>query len=468
MLLDLERPSLRGVTRLAEELAGRIDVPVIRGSIDWKDVLWSNFGFTTTKDDKHHWGQERLLDAIFVHHKKVIVVRAGKRGGKSKACTAAVQAFMKTNRGVHTWVCSNTYNLCQYVFAPLWNKATGTDEPLGEVSSKSRKDWKVEFADGGLIQARSWDDGDNLEGESLDILIGDEAQTLDQYRFEKMYARIMDRDGVMILIGSPMASDAWYLGMCEEAKLNPDYEYIEWTTEDNPFIDPLFLANARRDLSTDAYDEMFMNKTRMPEGLVFSEEFDNRDSVFKGNPDPNIEMELWIDPGTTNSAYGGAIVQIIDDEVRVYEEFYEHHTFSEKVIEVARKMKYYHRVKRIVMDIAGRQHHDKEKSPKEIWQSVTHLPVFDTKVNILTGIERHKTFLKQPNSGRRRLKIHERCLKTIMEYNNWRYPKRRPEAGERRLPVDAFNHILKAITYGLVHRFSYYDTQVGKRKSHYI
>ena len=476
--VKLDRPAFRGFSFLAEEFLSRTNVAPKRGEIDWEQVAWESFGFTTTNklNGQTHLGQVKVFNAAFKEQKKVIFIRAGKRSGKTISCLNIAKIFHKVVPGARGWVASSTYALADMIFNPLFD--TLVSGVCGDPTDKSRKDRRVRLPGGGLAQAKSWDDQDSLEGESLDYLICDEGQSLDQHRFDLLYARTVDRNGVFLIIGSPASDDTWFLGMCEEAKTRPSWAYIEWTIWDNPFNDPEDIRQAQENLSPDSFREMFENQVRTPQNLVFQREYDQKLSLFRDEPDPRLPLYVAIDPGTTASAYAVAFLQIVPpdgkyrpvEEVRVFDEVYEHYTFSDKILEEqVLQHRYWHQVVSGVMDTAGRQHHDRLESPKEVWQAKAHIPIYDRKVDIQMGTERMKGFLLQPGTNFRRLKLHERCVNLQREFMNYRYSKSdNPMLGARRLPIDNFNHLIKAVTYFLVWHYGYYDKRLaGKgRKWH--
>lgn len=467
MVINLEKPSMQGIKFLSQEFANRVQVNVRREAIDWRKILWENYGVTP------HAKQAPVLDAAFVERKKVIIIRAGKRSGKTFAVTSIARTMHKAIPNARTWCCSGSYDLCDRVFDPLWNDSSSGH--FGEIADRTKKDRRIRFNNGGLLQGKSWDDPNALEGESLDLNICDEAQTLDEDRFNLLYARTVDRGGLLILIGSPSASDEWFLSKCEEAKINPRWAYFEWTIWDNPYAPEEEIKQAQEDLTPEAFAEMFELKVRLPQGLVFSEYYSPTENIFVGEPHRKLPMEVWIDPGTTKSAYAVVFVQLIEmqgyTEVKIYDEIYEHHTTTEDVIHLAKQSPYWPQVTKGVMDVAGRAKHDNSYSPREKWQSLAKIPMHDQKVEILPGIDRHRTFLLQKSTGLRRLFIHDRCKYTKMEYVTWRFPKQSStNVGTPRLPIDAFNHIMKAINYGLVYNFGYFDkaSQKGQKKSRYL
>ena len=470
--IDPKMGHMSGLKDLAGDFLSRLSIPTERHAVDWRKSAYERYGWSTInpQNGKEHVKQTQLMDAIFKRRKKVILVRAAKRGGKTIALLNAAKVMHREMSGCRGWAISSTYALTDKIFTELFLVAAS--EEFGPVITKSRKDRKVEIGGGGLVQGKSWDDPEAIEAESLDYMFGDEAQSLDETRFGLMLARLLDRNGVLVLIGSPSTTDTWFLSKCEEAKTNPRWEYIEWDITENPFLDQDNVQELRADWSAESFDELFMLKTRTPRGLVYSQEYDSQLSKFRGEPDPNLPMQVWIDPGTTVGAYAVLFVQLRPGpipRVGVYDEYYEHFTYSEKVIYDIKQHRYWPLVASGVMDVAGRQHHDKAASPKELWTTLAKIPINDQRVEILAGIERVKTFLLNPATGLRRLLIHERCVQTHREFLHYRYQDTGDNmVNAKKKPIDAFNHALKALGYGVVHNFGYRDKDGGKPRGRII
>lgn len=463
MQINPSMPSMTGLGFLGEEFIAKVTLPVKREEINWRGVLYDKFGWSTEKEGIRHEFQELVLDAAFKKMVKIIFIRAGKRSGKTQTAIAIARAILSEIPGARGWCCSGTYDLADRVLDTLWNDAmTGR---FGRISDKSRKDRRIRFEGGGLIQGKSWENEEALEGESLDFCIADEGQTLDENRFNRLVARTLDRGGLLFVIGSAMTDDDWFLGKCEWAKMTPECAYFEWTVEDNPYQDEEELERLRSILDEDSYNELFRNEVKMPQGLVFSGYFDPMYNVHAKEPDPRIPMQVWVDPGTTNSAYAVGFFQVMPNgDVYGYDEIYEHMLESETVAEMARNHDYWHMVTLGVMDVAGRQHHDNKYSPKEIWSRKTKIPFYDRKVDIDGGIQVHRAMLLQKATGKRRLFIHERMKNTLREYRTYKYPQRTTNMSMPKKPIDAFNHMMKAISYGIVHNFGYFD----KKKSQVV
>ena len=107
-----------------------------------------------------------------------------------------------------------------------------------------------------------------------------------------------------------------------------------------------------------------------------------------------------------------------------------------------------------MIDIAGRQHHA-APSQIQIWAAHANLRLRSHRVWIKDGIDRLRTFLRDPGSGEPRITINPRCQALIREFANYRYHEPREHRPISELPIDADNHAIKALCYWLFDRFGY-------------
>jgi hypothetical protein len=118
-----------------------------------------------------------------------------------------------------------------------------------------------------------------------------------------------------------------------------------------------------------------------------------------------------------------------------------------------------------VIDIAA--HNIGESRPVDTWLEKAGLYMQSERVGILDGIERFNTFLKEnPSTRQPHMLINPKARGVISELGGcanpfddqihvytWRTDRDNNVVG--REPRDAFNHGVKAITYGLVVNFGY-------------
>src|SRR5258708_16555958 len=126
----------------------------------------------------------------------------------------------------------------------------------------------------------------------------------------------------------------------------------------------------------------------------------------------------------------------------------------EEVIAECKSRWWWPQVGYAVMDIEGKQH-QAMASHLDIWKredalgftpATNYVPVPD-------GIQRLRTFLKNPLNGRPRIYFSRLCKYTIKEFSLYRYRLPKDNRPEKEEPIDRDNHSLKALSYMLMDRF---------------
>ncbi len=176
----------------------------------------------------------------------------------------------------------------------------------------------------------------------------------------------------------------------------------------------------------------------------------------------NAPVELAVDPGWAG-AYAVLALQWQGDTVWVIDEVYRQYEVAENIILECKGRPWWSLVQGGVIDIAGRQHQGLP-SHVEIWQRQAGIHLRSNPVRISDGILRHRTFLRNPLTGKPRLYHDPRCKQTLREYGLYKYREvidGRPVSEE---PIDADNHALKALAYWLYDKFGPTDRAVERRR----
>ncbi len=142
-------------------------------------------------------------------------------------------------------------------------------------------------------------------------------------------------------------------------------------------------------------------------------------------------------------------------DVWVIDEVYADHAVHEEVIEECKKREWWGKVEGLVGDIVMKTHPQAGRAPAEIWQEKAGLYVRGQRVLVENGIDRQRTFLKDPSSGEPRIYFNPRCRGATVEYTRWK----RKEIGEGNYgePEKGNCDALKAISYGLVDKYGLVD-----------
>lgn len=195
----------------------------------------------------------------------------------------------------------------------------------------------------------------------------------------------------------------------------------------------------------------------------------------------DLPVELAVDAGFYPSHYAVLALQVVSvggfEVVHVVDEIWEHHLTHYEVVGLCRQREWWPRVARAVGGHETRQHQAAE-STQEVWENLVgqegrdpkrfHFEVFDAG-HILDGVVRVKTFLKDPATGKARLRIGMGCTGTQAEFGS--YSRKVDSRGNvvTEQPEDKNNDALDALRnwlverYGLVERVKREPTP-GKRR----
>ena len=176
----------------------------------------------------------------------------------------------------------------------------------------------------------------------------------------------------------------------------------------------------------------------------------------------DTEDELWIDPGYAGG-YAVLFVTIMQDTAFVYDEIYKQGWTGEEMAAAAARHPRWKKIRKIVMDIAGRQH-QAGKSQVEIWYEVVRSPGSRNQDRCPGRDPANPHFTETPPG--------DRCARALYlaptVSGRWKSSARatvipltsRSQIGNSTLdvvinekPMDARNHSCKAIAYGLIDNF---------------
>ena len=150
------------------------------------------------------------------------------------------------------------------------------------------------------------------------------------------------------------------------------------------------------------------------------------------------------------------------------DEVYERLKITEEIIDICQTKPWWQDVSHGVIDVAA--HNFGESRPVDTWLAQAGLYMVSERVGIMDGIERFNTYLKEnPVSRQPSIVFNNQCKGVISELGGcanpfddqihvytWRTDREGNVVGKT--PRDAFNHGVKAITYGLVVNFGFART----------
>jgi hypothetical protein len=342
-----------------------------------------------------------------------------------------------------------------------------TNEGLISNPVKGQRSLKTVFGQQVItLSAEDGVDGITGTGASPDLVLLVECGKVSYDIFLACRGRVARSRGLLILSGTIESSNRWYP------------EFITRWQADNPegaksFIVPTWdnlvlypggkqddeIVRLEKTYPPDVFLERFGAVPCPPSGLVFRE-FSFIDHV---KPTPtneewnNAPIELAVDPGFAG-AYAVLAIKWLGDSVQVFDEVYRQFTVAEDVIAECKQREWWSKVKGGVIDIAGRQHQGLP-SHIEIWQA-HGITLRSNTVSISDGILRHRTFLRNPFTGKPRLFHDPKCKGTLAEYGRYKYREVIDGKPVSENPIDADNHAMKALAYWLYDRFGATDDMI--------
>ncbi len=196
-----------------------------------------------------HQGQQSIDDDPTRH--KVIV--AGRRFGKTRL---AVRCCLRValgdrwwrpddRRPGRAWWVAPTYAVTDEGWEPL--KLLARQIPGARVQLQKRR---IDLPNGGRIEVRSADRPEMLVGAGLDFVVLDEAGRMKPEAWhQSLRPTLTDRHGAAMFISTPRGFN-WLWDLWEQVPGMDGWARFRRRSIDNPFLDPVEVEAARRDLGS--------------------------------------------------------------------------------------------------------------------------------------------------------------------------------------------------------------------------
>jgi hypothetical protein len=371
----------------------------------------------------------------------------------------------------YVWIVAPEMNLAEKEFRIVWNLAVR--KGLIPVTGKSKRERWIEFENGSKIECRSAENPDQLIGEGVDLMIIAEAARLSPAIWEELLRpTLADRPGRAIMSSTPRGKN-WFFNRFNDGLIHLDDEWTAFhvPSSANPLILRSEIERIDRLIEQDpianaVLDQEWRANFITYKGVVFPE-FQREVHVRREPYIPGQKTMLWVDPGSTNP-YACLLVQITGDEtVRVISEIYRTQKITDEIIKLAQAAWPYAMFDggvpgnppnpelEVVVDEAAAE-------AIAAWRLAGYR-AWGAKPPLKTGIDVYHRMLRDP--FRVADKTHENpvgiwpritfdpsCEYSILEHNLYHYPdeaRQRSEGGPTEVPVDADNHSISAIRYGL-------------------
>jgi len=408
---------------------------------------------------------------IHLSDARLKLVSGGERGGKS--IVGSKEAGLWIPRSKLVWIVGDEYEVPRTEFeyiledlitAKLVNKRTISFPKLGQCSFDLHG--SIE-SPGCHVVTKAAADWKKLGQSAPDFILVCEAARLDFFSYLRLRGRLAEKKARMVMTGT--------FEQVDESRWYEDF-YSSWSAENidqgrsfslptwsNDVIYPLGeedpeIIRIKATTPFDIFQERYAGIPCKPSGLIMSE-FSNAIHVQEWCEfNPDLSVDITIDPG-----YAGAhvvlAIQQMGDAIGVIDEIYYQGYTTEEIIEICQQRKWWGNVTRATIDFAGRQHQAME-APIEVWRNKTKLVPRSQMVNEKQGIDSMRALLLcTPPMYRPRIVFNQGCLGIIAEMGGGKSPVHGGGAWLRDIntgrPADKNDHACKALIYWIVCTYGY-------------
>jgi hypothetical protein len=390
------------------------------------------------------------------HKARFKLVAGGERAGKSYSAAMELVNRCDVPEGLY-WIVGPTYELCRPEFSYV-NDALKKAGVVLESSFPAQGACSLVTLWHAKVETRTAEDVRKLAGLAPDGILMSEAAQQSWDAYSRLRGRLSEKRGWLWMSGTFEGSMSWYADLWrrwqgENAEHGRSFSIPTWSNRavfPGGRVDPEIIA-LERTYPADMFQERCGAVPCPPATLVFRE-FSYQDHVSHDAAyDPELPVELAVDPGYAG-AYAVLALQEQDGLIFMIDEVYLTATVAEDVIAECERREWWEAVTGGVIDVAGRQHAGLP-SHVEIWREKAGLYLSSNRVKVVDGINRLRTFLREPGSGVPRLLINPRCTGLLAEFGKYRYQAVVENRPVREEPIDRDNHSLKALGYWLYARF---------------
>lgn len=377
----------------------------------------------------------RAQATIAVDPHRFRVLCCGRRFGKTTLAIDQIKGRASIPNS-HIAYIAPTYQQARDI---AWAQLKNDCKQVAETINESRLE--IKLINGSLIQLKGWEAIETLRGQFFDLIVLDEVAMYRNFWLqwqEVIRPTLTDRKGEGLFISTPKGFNHFYdlFNLQEE---DSDFKSFHFSSYDNTHLPPEEIDKAKQELTADRFAQEYMADFRKTEGLVYKE-FDREKHVYTELPkDIRIVEKIGgADFGFTNPC---AIPVILVDSTDTWwqdDEYYETGRTDAQVAEYASAKGF------------NVMYPDPE-APAAIAEMRKHgvnvRDVVKGKDSIKNGIDAVRDRLK---AGK--YKVKSICKNTIMEFEVYAYPDKKPDHNEQENPIDENNHMMDAIRYPVMMR----------------
>lgn len=260
----------------------------------------------------------------------------GRRSGKSTAaCVLAYATAVSTPKQI-IWAVATTYGQAKKLyFKPLQDII-----PKQWIRSVNKTDLTIELINGSMIELKGANNFDALLGDSIDLLILDEYQSQSPEVLDYLTPMLADRQGKMVVVGTPRGYnhfyDLWSRGIKGNPDFTPNFYSVQIKTIDAETIPQEEIEDAKNRMTTSMFEQEFNASFESITGLVYKEFsiVDNMNTSVSIRADEHllIGMDFNVEPMT-------AVIGVMrDGNLYIVDEVYLHDSQTKDMCQYIKSM----------------------------------------------------------------------------------------------------------------------------------
>jgi PBSX family phage terminase large subunit len=268
----------------------------------------------------------------------------------------------------------------------------------------------------------------------------DEAALVSHYAFKVIKGRLRQKNAPRILWLTTTPKGYNWIWEKWINKPTKDYEAILGTTLDNPYLPEDYKNDLLSEYSGIFAQQEIYGQFVGFEGQVYPE-FNRQTHVIDKLPEFK-EIIYGHDWGYTNPAV--ILVIGVDNDGRYYivDEMYEKNLDIDQILTLSQSMETKH----------GKGRHFADPSEPQYIKKLNDNGIFteEVKMEIMPGISTITGLLRNAGDNKPRVFVHSRCVNSIMEFENYRYPEKKEERPVQENPLKIMDHSMDAFRYAVM------------------
>lgn len=383
-------------------------------------------------------------------NKRFKVLNWGRRTGKTTAVGYEIFEKLWNNTGLVSYYAPTredardiAWDIFKEILEPIIVK---TNEQLLEIEVRNGNKEISKLRLSGWESVKNRDKGRGVE--NIHVVL-DEVAFYPMFleKFEKVIEpTVLTSKGSITFTSTPNGFNHFY-DLANTAQSIDDYYYSHATSYDNPFNDPVELDKLRTTKNPDSFAQEYLADFRKVQGLVYAE-FDRNKHVKSELPDKSnvAEILLGVDFGYTNPTAIVEIWKLRNGQYYMVSEYYERERLNSDVIEYVKTYG------------ANAVYPDPAEPDRIEEMRRAGINCRDVKKDVVKGIDSVRDLLRNGQFF-----IHDSCVSTLFEIENYRYKEKRLTDTSPEEPVKENDHLMDAMRYVL---FMQQPTNVFDRAKH--